>query len=479
MQITEYWIVSHAPNPETAENARMLSEDECFSARQRAEETETYWAECAGSAPNPYHVSLDWSLPGEEPVYSCSCPSKQTPCKHVLGLMYEILMGKSFETARTPFYVARVRAREAAKRGKAQARLERARKHDAVAREKRLNRKLEGLAKAEKTLNTILKSGLGAGLSGFPTQPVERLATELGNWEIPGARDALGRAVAAERRVRLEGADEKLCRGELLRALASLHTLIREGSGCLEAQLAEGRGAMENPMLFELLGGEWDMDELYAMGSFRNNARMLQLSFDVLYDEARRVRVERSFWMELTRGGIVHTINERSSKLTEGGTSDDTSFELLEIPVLYETPGAVCPRVWWGEAIAREPLERDYLAVRALAAVDVATAVKSASQSICEPLLPGCAPVFVRVGRIGRVGGALVLEDGEGGRIELRDRRADGADHASTCRLAALAEPPEEGDAIFGLAFYDEPDRRYCLHPYSLAKANDIIRLQF
>ena len=73
--------------------------------------------------------------------------------------------------------------------------------------------------------------------------------------------------------------------------------------------------------------------------------------------------------------------------------------------------------------------------------------------------------MLLPVGRVGRVGDALALEDPSGGRIVLRDRREDGPSHASAARTAALPGGLQAGDALFGLMFYDAGDRSLCLHP--------------
>ena len=72
-----------------------------------------------------------------------------------------------------------------------------------------------------------------------------------------------------------------------------------------------------------------------------------------------------------------------------------------------------------------------------------------------------------------------MLEDPKGGRIVLRDRAEDGADHASTARLAALPEAVPEGSALFGMMFYDGADRTICLHPYSVVTPRRVIRLLY
>lgn len=478
MQISEQWILSHAPGQAAADAGRALSEEGSFFARERTDDGKTYWAECAGSARNPYYVSVDWSLSDTEPAYSCSCPEKQSPCKHALGLLYEILADKHFKVGETPPYVWRMRSRQAAEKAKTEARLERIRKQNTAMKERRLERQLEGLDKAERLMNGLLRGGLSS-VSELPPQSLERLAVELDNSDLLGARDAIEAIASCERRSRQDGADVRQCRTEMLRALCGLHAFVEKSRAFLSDQLNSGRYAMEEPVLYELLGGEWDEDELREVGMCRKNARLIQLSFDVSYDEARRAHMERGFWAELTRGDFVYTLNTRSAKPMQGGAADDSCFSVLDVPLLYETPSSLCPRVWWDGDGARELNEGDTAELLRLASRRVRDVVRYAAAQLGDPLLPGCVPALLRVEKVGTVGGELVAEDGEQGRIVLRDRREDGEERASVLRLRVLPKPPEAGDALFGLVYCDEREGRYCFQPYSLVRKSGITRLQF
>ena len=105
MTLTEQMILLQAPNPAAAENGRKLSKKGSFSLHCQTQDGGLYWAQCAGSGKTPYRVSIDWTVP-EAPVCRCSCPSRQFPCKHALGLMFEQLAGKPFEPAEIPQDIA-------------------------------------------------------------------------------------------------------------------------------------------------------------------------------------------------------------------------------------------------------------------------------------------------------------------------------------------------------------------------------------
>ncbi len=477
MQITEQWILAHAPGPAVAKNGRALADAGSYAALRCTADEKTYWGECAGSARNPYYVSVDWSLSEREPVFSCSCPSPHFPCKHVLGLMYQLADGVPFVVGEPPSYVVKARTKREAELARSEARLKRTRRRDAAVKEKKLEWQLEGLDKAEKFTTELLASGLAA-LDELPAQSLERLAVELGNCDLPGARDILERAALCERRLRQEPERSRQYLAELLRELAALRAMIRAARAFLTEQRASGSYVLEDPVLYELLGGAWDADELRELGAYRRNARLVQLSFDVTFDEAKRAAFERAYWLELSKGDVVCTLNACADKEPHP-YSGDTCPELLEAPVLYETPGKSCPRVWWDSVAAQPMTDEERAELPAFGAADLAAVLERAREQLKEPLLPPCVPVLVRVGTVGCIENELVLEGEDGARIALRDRTADGAELASVRRLASLPEPAAAGDAIFGRVFYDDAARRLCLHPYSLIRANGIVRLQF
>lgn len=478
MQITEQWILSHAPSPAVAEDARALCAAGNFDQLSRTEDGKTYWAECLGSAQNPYHVSIDWSLSEKEPIYGCSCSSRHFPCKHVLGLMYEIMDGTPFSPGSAPSYVRKARTKAAAERAKAEARLEQSRKYGAAIKGKKLERQFEGLEKAEKIITALVSDGLSC-ISDLPAQSLDRLAAEFRNRRLTGAQDAFERLALLERQMRQDEAHAKRYYREMLAVLAEMRVMIQKSRRFLAEQRTSASYDMEDPFLYELLGGVWNSDELLEIGAVRKNARLVQLSFDVSYDEAKRAYLERGFWLELSRGDIVHTLTVSPAKQAKYTPSDDSCFELLEIPVLYETPIVPCPRAWWDNAVSLPLSGEDRASLRDYADERLASAVETARDQLREPLLSGVVPSLVTVGRIGCADGELVLEDAAAERIALRDRREDGAELRSVCRLTSLPKLPEEGDALFGLMFYDGADHRICLQPYSFVTADDVVRLQF
>jgi hypothetical protein len=84
------------------------------------------WGECAGSGQTPYRTIAD--LTGDDltsddltragltgPAYTCSCPSRKVPCKHVLALLIKHADGDVPAATELPDWVSRWRAQRAAR----------------------------------------------------------------------------------------------------------------------------------------------------------------------------------------------------------------------------------------------------------------------------------------------------------------------------------------------------------------------------
>jgi hypothetical protein len=141
------------------------------------------WGLCKGSGQDPYRVQVDT----EAPAFKCSCPSRKTPCKHVLGILWLwIGQPQRFEGATPPWWVAewisaRARATTKATRptgspnsGSSATRL--------AQREARVT---AGLAEFSQWLNDLLRHGLGdSGGHGYALW--DEAAARLVDAQAPG-----------------------------------------------------------------------------------------------------------------------------------------------------------------------------------------------------------------------------------------------------------------------------------------------------
>lgn len=481
MKITEQYILLLAPNAAAASNGKKLSQSGKFQTRGQNADSNIYWAECAGSGKNPYRTSIDFSISESAPTCRCSCPSRQFPCKHALGLLYEILSEKDFAVEDIPADLAEKKAKQASRAAKKEERAshpEKAKKPNTSAQKKKITKQLEGLDLAQKLVDDLLSGGLGT-LAGTSAQSFEKVAKDLGNYYLTGPQNTFTAIALEVRKIQQnsEKADEHYT--EALRLLIALQATIKKSRVFLNQKLESENYSAEDSILFEAMGGIWRLEDLKDIGSFRENAKLVQLSFDVSYDEAKREYIERGFWLDLVTGMISQTLNYRPMKALKYVRADDSCFDLVEVPVLYEYPGDVGRRIRWDGCTTRSITIEEQQKLPVLATTGIAEAVKLAKGQMKNTLLPKFIPALLPVCKIGMVGHTPVLEDTAGSRIVLRDRREDGADHASVRNMMAVSNEIRTGTALFGLIFYDARDRRICVHPYSIVTSDKIIRLLY
>ena len=165
---------------------------------------------------------------------------------------------------------------------------------------------------------------------------------------------------------------------EALRILVALRSTIKKSRVFLQEKLEAGQYSAEDTLLFEALGGVWKLEDLKAIGSVRENARLVQLSFDVSLDEAKKEYVERGWWLDLDTGRIDQTLNFRPLKALKYVKGEDSRFDLLEVPELCLYPGEGNRRIRWEGCASRPITPQEHTTLPALAQPSLAAAVKEA-----------------------------------------------------------------------------------------------------
>ncbi|MEU1182220.1 SWIM zinc finger family protein [Streptomyces sp. NPDC005820] len=81
-------VLALAPDSASRKAGSKLGVAGAWSGTGRSREG-TVWGVCGGSGGVPYRTVVDTSAPPGDPGpgYDCSCPSRRSPCKHVLGLL--------------------------------------------------------------------------------------------------------------------------------------------------------------------------------------------------------------------------------------------------------------------------------------------------------------------------------------------------------------------------------------------------------
>lgn len=482
MKLTEDWITAQAPGASAVQNGRKLSQKGSFSRLGRTEDNLLFWADCAGSGTNPYHTSIDFTNEAA-PTCRCSCPSRQFPCKHAIGLMFEILGEKPFVVSEVPEDLANKRAKQAARAAKKEQSAAdkdtptKPKRTSNAAKVKKINKQLEGISKAEQMISDLLSHGVGT-LHGTSVKTYEALAKDLGSCYLTGAQTEFIRL--ANEVQKIQKSPDTASYDEALRILIRLSAMLQKAQAFLQEKLDKKEFELEDNLLYEALGGVWKLEELEKIGCVKENAQLVQLSFDVRLDDARKEYIDRGYWIALTDGIIYQTLNYRPLKALKHVKAEDTCFSLVKIPKLCCYPAMGCQRVRWDGCNMEEADRAAVQAVRAFAQTDLAQVVKQVKNEIKNTMAEKYVPVLLAFDVIGKVDDQFVLQMENGERIVLRDRAEDGDDHRSVYKLDWLVSSKwQRGQVLFGLMYYDRQDSSLCLHPYSLVTTEHVIRLQY
>jgi len=482
--IDESFADSVAPNASAIKNGRALVlKNKLTKLRKDADET-VLFGECKGSGQKPYEVSIDFARPGD-PTYRCSCPSRQFPCKHALGLLYAYGQGKPFSVAELPAELTGKREKLAVRDEKKKERASKPVQVNKKALGKKLAVQLEGLDLLEDLIHDLIRSGL-SNMNAKSARSLEEQGRKLGgDHYLPGAQMALQELTrlfyddADYTDEELAAADRESAYSDALDQLNRLQSLVKKGRDALGARLDDP----ELPPLTEStiaawLGHAWQLRELRDAGLVENDVELLQLAFASHDDRAREELVDTGIWVDLSTGRVYVTKTYRPYKAAKFIKSEDSVFHVAQVKELCVYPGDMNPRVRWDEMLPRPATVADYAKVRSFARKELAPLIKEVKAQLKSPLADRTPLALIEFARIGTVGDAFVLEDARGEQIVLQDYRA--FEEPDTCHLLPLL-PPESlaGGALLGRFHHDLDARTLRFKPLTLVSDARVLRLSF
>ncbi len=481
ISIDAAFVEAAAPNSDAAKNGRGLVAKNKFSKLHVSADGSLLFGYCQGSGKVPYLCSSDFAN-ASAPVHRCTCPSRQFPCKHSLGLMFAYVQGKKFAPAEVPPELA-------AKREKAQQRVEKKAVEAAKPRTvnksalaKKLKAQLEGIDLLEKLTLDLVRLGIG-NINAKSAREIEQQAKQLGNVYLPGAQAALHNYTKL-----FVGGDGKFDEdipasrreevySDALDQLGRLHTLVKQGRAYLTRRLEDPELAPEtDSSIAAWLGHAWQLRELKEVGLVENDVELVQLAFNSHDDIARQEYVDTGIWMSLGNGRIRLTQNFRPYKAVKYIKSDDSFFQVAQLKELYVYPGDLNPRIRWDGMTTRPLAPADLEAIRGHARPKFADAIKEVKSHIKGPLADK-QPIFaLQFARIGRCGDDLVMEDQAGERLVLTDKGM--SEEPASCHLLSLLPPQLLSEQTAIVRFRHDLDlRQLRVKPLSIVTSTGITRL--
>ncbi|MEM7676625.1 MAG: SWIM zinc finger family protein [Myxococcota bacterium] len=481
--IDEAMVDSLAPNAAAIKNGRKLVLTGSFVALHRSEDGSLLFGTCLGSGKNPYSCSSDFTQP-DKPVHRCNCPSRQFPCKHGLGLLYAYAQGKPFTVAAVPADIETKRSQAEERAAKKKARAAKPRKVNKSALHKKIKAQLGGLDLLEKLTFDLVRRGMG-NTSAKTAAQIEAQAKQLGDAFLPGAQAALhaytmlfsddeGRFDAE-----LSPAQREAIYGQAFEQLTRLHALTRQGRTYLQNRLEDPELKPDTETTIAAwLGHAWQLVELKEAGLTQVDVELIQLAFHTHDDRARREYIDTGVWMNLSSGQVQLTKTMRPYSAAKFIKSEDSFFQVAQVPELCVYPGDVNPRVRWDSMVPRPTTSADYAKVRSLAVRSVLATIKQVKASLRAPLANQNPIHVVQFKQIGRVHDDLMLEDHEGARIGLTD--AGMRQEPASCHLLSLLPASLLTDQTMVCRFRNDLDSRQLrIKPLAIVTPTEIVRLTF
>jgi hypothetical protein len=478
ISISQDFALAAAPNAEAAINGRGLVLKSKFLALHHSADETLWFGECQGSGKTPYLCSVDFTVP-EKPVYRCTCPSRQFPCKHSLGLLFAMAEGKRFTSAEVPAALSAKLEKAAARVEKRKADAETPVRTNKAALAKKIKAQLEGIDLLEKLTQDVVRLGIG-NMNAKTAHELDEQAKQLGNAYLPGAQTALRhytKLFGSEQGEERTGPGREAVYSQALDQLGRLHALISKGRAYLQMRLDDPELAPETETAIAAwLGHAWQLRELRKADLVEENVELVQLAFHSYDDVARKEYVDAGIWINLASGRICITQKFRPYQAAKFIESDDSFFQVAQIMELCVYPGDINPRIRWDAMVAR-PIEPEDLArIRSHGRAEFGGVVKDVKSTLKNPLADR-HPVFaLNYRRLGAVENDFVVEDDTGERLVITD--AGMPEEPPSRHLMSLVPKEVLRDQTLLVRFrHDLDTRKLQVKPLSIVTESDVIRL--
>lgn len=480
-EITQQQIISIAPNASAVNNARKISNSSGFVSRSRSADDTFYMGECKGSGKSNYIVSADF-IEEDKPVFRCTCPSRQFPCKHSLALLFEMEAQKEFSVCEIPENILEKRSKKEAKEQK---KAEEAtqppkeKKTNKAARTKKIKRQLEGLEMLEKMVGDLLNSGLGT-MGGVSLKTYRDLAKQLGDYYLPGPLNLMNELILEIEKYQKDA--DTIHYENAVEILVRLRSLTKKAGIYLQDKLDSGNMEDDDNILYEALGGIWTLERLKQLGLKKENVNLVQLSFETYYDEARKEWIDLGYFVDVESGEVHVSCNYRPVKALKYIKEEDSMFDMVKVPLLTYYPGDMNKRIRWDKSTLIPLHDEIRRTIMQKAHTDLAGVIKTVKNQIKNTLSEDFAAVMIHFKKIGKIKGqeetfCYVLEDTMGNRIVLRDKK--GHEGTVKCMASLKAGSLFEDQVLFGIIYYDSSDHQICMQPYSIVTEKAIVRLLY
>lgn len=503
-EVTEQSIGGLAPNDKAMEDARELIRSGALKNLAKTDDGSLVFGDCRGSSGAPYNVSMDLAGAGDKPTLRCTCPSRQRPCKHVLGLMLVFAQkGATFPIGAAPQELLDKRAQEAAKPAPKAPRTKSAGPQ---------NRNQSALAKKGKeqidaleTLGTFLVDLINVGVGGITPKMINEIDQQAKRmvdanifvaWpELKRLSDAISSRADDDEDDEDDEEDEarpekkkaarnlsKETEARVAWMITHLHAMVRRGIKLLDGRLeSEGATQFERDATYDLIfSRRWQLRDLKHAGYWVENRRYLEISHENRNYELLEFVEATGYLLDLQDGSIVREWTALPyGALYSGQKLRASRRGTLVVKEAGLYPGEMANRrIRWDEkqedaCVEVTRKEADYAALHSHAK-PIDSVIKAFRAQLRNPLHQLDGVYLVAAARFGMLGSDLIAEDAAKDRLVMRDMPGAIVSGTVALRQAAAAFGP--GSLAVRLHF-DLISRSICAEPLALFVGDEQLRL--
>jgi hypothetical protein len=435
--LTEEFVHGLAPDEATFQRAQEIARAKRFQNLGVSADGTWLFGDCQGSAKEPYATSADFHE-ANAPVLRSSSPSRKFPDKYSLALLLTYLNDPgSFGTREAGEDLLIKREKKIVLDEKKKSGSAVPRKMNKAATEKKVAAQREGLDLLEKLLVDLVAAGQWFEPSRL--EKIDRQSKQLSDAYLPAPMYGLRKLTLIAKQKDLNE-DERMAYATDL--VGSLWATVQKGRAYLDQKLQAGESQADADAVIEdVLGKTWQLAELREKGYFQTNLSLFELAFERIDDESRQQRVEISNLLDLSNGAIHQSTAYRPFKglnQIPEQTSYTTPLTVAEAAIY---PGFINRRIRWEKGIEQlieNPPASQLADVYKMANPDFKSALDAFRGQLKHALAPREAVFFLRCKRIGKIGERVIIEDADGTRIEMKDRRKDYSNAANLIRAAGM-----------------------------------------
>lgn len=478
VDLTEEYIQSLAYNVSSFSNAKKIVNKNQISNTYIVKEGDLIYGECSGSGKSNYKVSVDFINP-QTPVFRCTCPSRQIPCKHSIALLYQYYLKKDlFIIGDLPEDVASKREKIEKKEQKKKDEQAKPKKVNVSAFIKKMKSQLEGIKLVDKFIDECFTTGFASiPISQIKTYK-KNLVKEMANYYLPEHAARINEILDDLEKQKNCSKDCSKCYNDATNKLAALYYLNIKSSNLLNKYIEEKKFIdIDGAYLFTKMGYVWKIDELKNIGLYKENGELLQLGFYSYSDDIRQNFVDIGFFINLGESDIYKSINIRPFKISDKLKADDTIFEICDVSEFYIYPGDMNPRIRWEGYTQRKITVNDLEKVISAAKDDFKIALKSVKEQLKNTLADKNPLKLLKYKELIQLDNNLAIMD-KNNEIILLDNCESLSIPKTTQNIELMISKDNLKDGvILGMFEHDFINNRLIMQPISIVTKTNIIRL--